>query len=363
MKLVTFELPTAIGPCRRTGALEGDTVFDLSLARTAQLASQGRPRARELAEVEVPADMLELLRGGDRAIELARAAVDQARQEGWEHIDGATVRHDLEAVRLLAPLPRPNSLRDFLVVEEHIRQARIQMSLGEDIPSEWFNLPAHYKGNVDAIYGPEDTIPYPSFTNWLDYELEVCAVIGCAGARVGADDAGAYIAGYTLLNDWTARDFQVRDSSIGIGPGISKDFASSIGPCIVTPDEFDRSNGYLEVRVDGERRATGTLAAMRFTFEEIIEYTTMEAEIQPGDLLGSGTIGSGSGIELGIDVKPGQVVELEAEGIGVLRNRVGEKRAGSVRPAWSSDSGEAQVFQPRGLIPEAVPAVEDPTPS
>lgn len=346
MKLVTFELPTPLGPRRRTGAIEGATVFDLSLARAAQLAAKGLPRSREIAAAEVPPDMLDLLRGGEIAIDRARDAVARARTEGWDTIDGATVRHELGQVKLLAPLPRPNSLRDFLVVEEHLRQARVQMDQGEEIPAEWFNLPAHYKGNVDAIYGPEDTVPYPSYTNWLDYELEVCAVIGKAGSRIGASAASSYIAGYTLLNDWSARDFQVRDTSVGIGPGISKDFASSIGPCIATPDEFDCSRSRLEVRVDGTRRASGTLEAMRFSFEEIIEYTTMEATIQPGDLLGSGTIGTGSGIEIGVSLKPGQTVELEAQGIGVLRNRVGEKREGQVRAAWTSEDGNGTSFRP-----------------
>jgi len=246
-------------------------------------------------------------------------------QAGAETIDGAVIRHELHAIRLLAPLPRPNSLRDFLVVEEHLRNAYRTLGRSDQFPPEWYNLPAHYKGNVDAIYGPDDVVPYPGYTDKLDYELEICAVVGKRGRRVKEADADSYIVGYTLYNDWSARDIQMRESSVGIGPGIGKDFASSMGPCIATPDEFDVGESRLEARVDGETRSSGTLAKMHFSFAQIIEYITQEAEIVPGDLLGSGTIGNGCGFESNRYLDPGMLVELEAQGIGILRNRVGEK--------------------------------------
>lgn len=336
MRLVTFEVSGPLGRDSRTGALVEDSVFDLALARASFLAANGRPRAREIGAAEVPDEMVELLRGGEFAIEAAREAVDHAAGEGVDDLDGASVRHDLEAVKLLAPLPRPNSLRDFLVFEEHFRNALNTMGRKREFPPEWFNLPAHYKGNPDAIYGHEDVVPYPSFTQKLDYELEVCAVIGREGHNLKASEATPYIAGYTLYNDWSARDFQARDSSVGIGPGISKDFASSIGPTIATPDEFDPESSRLEARVDGERWSEGTLADMHFSFEEIIEYTNLAAPIMPGDLLGSGTIGGGCGLESGRFLKPGQTVELEAEGIGLLRNRLGEQEPATQRDAWKA---------------------------
>jgi 2-keto-4-pentenoate hydratase/2-oxohepta-3-ene-1,7-dioic acid hydratase in catechol pathway len=321
MRLVTFEVPGALGPVRRTGALvDGDAVIDLSLARAAVLG--GRPRAREIAAAEVPADMLELLRGGEWAMEAAREAVDHAVDNGVAELAGATVRH--VSPRLLAPLPRPNSLRDYLVVEEHMQGAVDQGAIA-GIPDEWYELPAHYKGNVDAIYGPDDEVPWPPYTEKLDYELEICAVVGTAGRRVRAEDATPMIAGYTIYNDWSARDIQLREMRVGIGPGIGKDFATSIGPCIATPDEFDRDNARLEARIDGETWSTGVLGTMRFSFEQIIEYTSQAATLQPGDLLGSGTVGKGCGLELGRWLSEGATVELEAEGIGVLRNRVGRR--------------------------------------
>jgi 2-keto-4-pentenoate hydratase/2-oxohepta-3-ene-1,7-dioic acid hydratase in catechol pathway len=324
MRLVTFELTTPLGAVRRTGGLVGDAVIDLSLARAVVLG--GRPRALEIAAAEVPADMLDLLRGGDWALEAARAALEHADRAGVEDLGRARVRHRASDLRLLAPLPRPNSLRDFLVVEEHMRGA-VEAGVAKSIPDEWYRLPAHYKGNVDAIYGPDDVVPWPSYTEKLDYELEICAVIGRAGRRVAADDATPMIAGYTIYNDWSARDIQVREMSVGIGPGIGKDFASSIGPCIATPDEFDRDGAQLEARIDGEVWSSGRLGSMYFSFEQIIEYISQEATLQPGDLLGSGTVGRGCGLELGRWLTEGSTVELQAEGIGVLRNRVGRRSA------------------------------------
>lgn len=321
MRLVTFELATSLGPMRRTGALVGEAVFDLSLARAASLP---RPRALAIAAAEIPSDMLELLRGGEWALDTAGEAVQHAAEAGVERFGDARVRHAVDDVRLLSPLPRPNSLRDYLVVEEHM-QGAVDAGVFQSIPAEWYRLPAHYKGNVDAVYGPDDVVPWPPYTDKLDYELEICAVIGTAGRAVSAERATAMIAGYTIYNDWSARDIQTREMSVGIGPGIAKDFATSLGPCIATPDEFDRDRGRLQTRVDGEVWSTGTLGSMHFSFEEIIEYTSQEATLQSGDLLGSGTVGRGCGLEIGRWLSPGATVELEAEGIGVLRNRVGAR--------------------------------------
>jgi len=325
MRLVTFELAGALGPVRRTGALAGDEVIDLNLARSALHAGRGRPRHRQLADAEVPSDMLELLQGGEYTMEAGREALDHIAASGDETLNGVAIRHPAGDVRLLAPLPRPNSLRDFLVFEEHLRNVGRTIGRGDQLPPEWYNLPAHYKGNVDAIYGPDDVVPYPGYTEKLDYELEICAVVGRHGRRIKEADGASYIAGYTLYNDWSARDIQMREGSVGIGPGIGKDFASSIGPCIATPDEFSTEHSRLEARVDGETWSNGTLANMHFSFPQIIEYISQEADIVPGDLLGSGTIGLGCGFEVDRYLSPGMTVELEAEGIGVLRNALSDK--------------------------------------
>lgn len=331
MRLVTFEHATPLGRARRSGALVGeDAVIDLSRARAALLARRGHPRAEALAAAEVPADVLELLRGGEPTLEAVREALDHVAQEGVETHAALPVRHAAGDVRLLAPVPRPNSLRDYLVVEEHMRNAR----KGREIPEEWFRIPVYYKGNVDEIYGPDDEVPWPAYTDKLDYELEICAVIGTAGRRIAAEDAARHIVGYTIYNDWSARDIQMREMSVGIGPAMGKDFATSLGPCIATPDEFDRDHAQLTARVDGELWSSGVLGKMRFSFEQIIEWTSQEQTLHPGDHLGSGTVGNGCGLELDRWIQPGSTVELSAEGIGVLRNHVGVKGAGvAARPA------------------------------
>jgi 2-keto-4-pentenoate hydratase/2-oxohepta-3-ene-1,7-dioic acid hydratase in catechol pathway len=327
MRLITFAVTRASEPVLRAGVWIGDFAVDIDLAVQAQggeAIAGGRP------EFEAGSDLLTLLRGGDGALESARESTAHAVSAGNDALGGAAIVQRLDEVQLVSPLPRPNSLRDYLVIEEHFRGC-VEAGLMPAIPEEWHRIPAHYKGNVDEIYGPDDTVPWPSYTDKLDYELEICAVIGTPGRRISAGDASRHIVGYTLYNDWSARDLQAREMSIGIGPGICKDFATSLGPCISTPDEFDRDAARLQARIDGEIWSSGVLGTMKFSFEEIIEWTSQEETLRPGDLLGSGTVGKGCGIELDRWITEGSVVELEAEGIGILRNRVGWKGAGPRR--------------------------------
>lgn len=321
MRLVTYASPGRAGPVLRAGVLRGDLVVDVDRALAAAgLAPRGGP------DPDGRSPLIRVIAGGEGAIDEVRGACDAAVEAGRE----PPVVHPAATVPLVAPLPRPNSLRDYLVVEEHMRNS-VAAGVITAVPDEWYRIPAHYKGNVDEIYGPDDTVPWPSYTDKLDYELEVCAVIGAPGRGIAASGADRHIVGYTLYNDWSARDIQAREMSIGIGPGVAKDFGSSIGPCIATPDEFDPPTSALQARVDGEVWSAGTLATMHFSFEEIIEWTSQEQTLRPGDLLGSGTIGRGCGLELDRWIGQGSVVELEAEGIGVLRNRVGRKGQGPQR--------------------------------
>jgi 2-keto-4-pentenoate hydratase/2-oxohepta-3-ene-1,7-dioic acid hydratase in catechol pathway len=317
MRLVTFHRQTESGVERRAGVQRDGFVIDLAGAGAA-------------AGDDLPSDLLAFIAGGEAAVDAARAAVDFVVDRGTEEVDGRRIRLADAEIQLCSPLPRPNSLRDYMVVEEHMRNC-VAKGMLPSIPEEWFNIPAYYKGNVDEIYGPDDVVPWPSYTDKLDYELEVCAVIGAPGRNIAAADAARHIVGYTLYNDWSARDIQKREMSIGIGAGVSKDFGSSIGPCIATPDEFDRDHAPLQARIDGEVWSDGVLGTMRFSFEEIIEWTSRDQTMQPGDLLGSGTIGRGCGVELDRWLTPGCTVELEAAGIGILRNTVSQKGAGPRR--------------------------------
>ena len=224
--------------------------------------------------------------------------------------------------KLRAPL-RPRSLRDFLAFEGHLKNA--YRNLGREIPAEWYEIPACYKGLPDTVIGPDEEIPWPSYSRQLDHELELAAIIGKKGKNIPAARASDYIFGYTIWNDMSARDTQRKELPIGMGPGKAKDWdgSNALGPCIVTRDELDASNLRLTVRVNGEIWGSDTTAHMHHTFASMIEYTSQDLTLWPGEVFGSGTAKDGSGLEQNRWLKPGDVIEMEAEGIGVLRNAVG----------------------------------------
>jgi 2-keto-4-pentenoate hydratase/2-oxohepta-3-ene-1,7-dioic acid hydratase in catechol pathway len=226
--------------------------------------------------------------------------------------------------RLLSPL-RPRSLRDFLAFEGHMRNALAR--LGRPVPEEWYEVPAYYKGLPDTVIGPEDEIPWPAFTERLDHELELAAVIGRPVRDADPREAEAAIFGYTIWNDVTARDVQARELPIGMGPGKGKDWDGSnvLGPCLVTADELEASDLAMRVRVNGELWGEDTSAHMHHSFGDMIAYASQGQTLRPGEVLGSGTAAGGSGIELDRWLREGDVVELEIEGIGTLRNRVGRR--------------------------------------
>ena len=199
--------------------------------------------------------------------------------------------------RVLAPL-RPRSLRDFLTFKGHLDN--VMPRLGRDIAPEWFDVPAYYKGMPDTVIGPEDEIPWPVYADRLDHELEIAAVIGRSGKDIRAEDALAYVFGWTIWNDMSARDTQVRELPVGMGPAKAKDWDGSnvLGPCIVTADELDGTNARMSVRVNGETWGEDSSAHMHHTFAELIAYASLSQTLYPGEVLGSGTAAGGSGMEL-----------------------------------------------------------------
>ncbi len=248
---------------------------------------------------------------GDRVIQLAAQTLQSFFTGGGvarEHAE-----YPLADVVLRAPVLRPPAVRDFYAFEQHVKTARGLR--GQEVAPEWYELPVFYFSNPSAIYGPDAEIPYPDGTEELDYELEVAAIIGAEGA----------IGGFTVMNDWSARDLQRLEMRVGLGPAKGKDFATSLGPVVVTPDEFDGSSGLMTARVNGEERSRGQLADMHFSWERIVEQAAQNTRLYPGDVLGSGTVGTGCILEHGDGrwLQRGDVVELEVEGIGVLRNVVG----------------------------------------
>jgi 2-keto-4-pentenoate hydratase/2-oxohepta-3-ene-1,7-dioic acid hydratase in catechol pathway len=223
-------------------------------------------------------------------------------------------------VRLLAPLPRPASLRDFLAFEVHTRAGFARRQ--EPVPEAWYRMPVYYKGNARSIVGPDADVRWPRYTEQLDYELELACVIGRRGRDVSAEEAGRLIAGYTVMNDWSARDIQRAEMTVRLGPAKGKDFATSLGPVLVTPEELDARDLRMIARVNGEVWSDGNSGTSHWTFPQMIAHVAQDEDVLPGDVLGSGTVGGGCGLELDRWLRPGDVVELEIEGIGILRNRV-----------------------------------------
>ena len=251
----------------------------------------------------------------DRVVQLAAQTLQSFFTGGGTAREHAEYR--LDDVRLLAPVKHPPAVRDFYAFEEHVRTARAARGL--DVPAEWYEIPVFYFSNPAAIFGPDDEIPYPQGSAELDYELEVAAVIGAKG-RIG---------GFTIMNDWSARDLQRAEMKLGLGPAKGKDFATSLGPVVVTPDEFDGRSATMAARVNGEERSRGELADMHHSWEAIVAHAARNTRLVPGDVIGSGTVGTGCILEHGDRrwLQPGDVVELEVHGIGVLRNTVGESPA------------------------------------
>ena len=256
--------------------------------------------------------MMAFLRGGKAARQAVEKALAAAPSVG--------TAHDLSDVRLLAPLPRPNSMRDCLAFEDHLKNSMP----GREIPQAWYEIPCYYKGNPDTVQGTGADVEWPSYTSMLDYELEFAAVIGKQGRDIPKEEAWGYIAGYTVFNDVSARDIQMKEMALQLGPAKGKDMdgGNILGPYLVTADEWDPRDGHaMLARVNGEEWSRGTTSAMYHDFAAIVSYISMGETLHVGDVIGSGTVGTGCGLELRKFPKPGDVVELEIEGIGVLRNR------------------------------------------
>lgn len=301
MKLLTFEHGS--GP--RLGALGID-------GRIVDLSAEGDPAF---------ASMQALIEAGPESLVQARDVVS-ASQGGF----------DPDQVRWLAPLPVPAQIRDFLVFEVHMQGAvwngaRLRERLGEGppaptsappVPPIWYQQPIYYKGNRFAVSGPGSTVDWPSYSFVADYELELACVIGRGGRDISVEDAPSHIFGYTILNDLTARDAQFKEMQGPLGPAKGKDFdgANVLGPVIVTADELDPDALAMRAWVNDELWSEGSSATMHWSFAELIAYVSRSETLHPGEVLGSGTVGKGCGLELGRMLRHGDVVTLEIEGIG-----------------------------------------------
>ncbi|MFC1491571.1 fumarylacetoacetate hydrolase family protein [Nitrospinota bacterium] len=327
MKFVTFEVQTPIGRAQRVGALweaQGEEhAVDLALAFAARLQAEGEePRFREYADFRLPQDMCEVVAGGEPSLEAARRALEYIGTEGPEATgpSGERLTYTLNEVRLRAPVPRPMSFRDFNSFEGH--KAAAARRHNTTIDPLWYEMPTCYKGNRLSIIGPEDDLPRPRYTEKFDYELELAMFIGKRGRDIPEERGMDHVFGFSVLNDFSARDHQMEEMKLWLGPHKGKDFATAVGPCVVTKDAFNPKNAFMVARVNGEEWSRGNVRDMHFSWGRLIEYASMEEELLPGEMFASGTVGTGCGADFDKWIQPGDVIELEIEGIGVLRNRV-----------------------------------------
>ncbi|HXD12073.1 MAG TPA: fumarylacetoacetate hydrolase family protein [Anaerolineales bacterium] len=237
----------------------------------------------------------------------------------------------IDDVKFLSPL-KPNTLRDAYAFEAHVKTAN--RNRGQDVPENWYKFPVFYFSNGSNSFGHEDTISCPPYSQALDYELEIAAIIGKPGINIKPEDAEQHIFGFTIFNDWSLRDLQVQEMKVNFGPVKSKDFACSFGPVIVTPEALaDRSVGRpgvydlsMAARVNGVELSKGNFKDIHWSFGDIIARASQSVMLNPGDVIGSGTVGTGCLYELtknqGPWLKHGDVIELEIERIGVLRNQI-----------------------------------------
>jgi len=296
MKFLTFQYDGKV----RAGLLKEDTVLDLY----------------ETSKGHLPSNLLSIIENYEKYKEI----LAELTGEGLP----------LSSVQLLAPLPKPSSIRDFYAFEEHVKTARGRRGL--DMIPEWYEVPVFYFTNHNAVIGPDDSVHIPSNCQRMDYELEIACIIGKEGKNISVDEADDYILGYTIMNDWSARDIQAHEMKVGLGPSKGKDFATSLGPVIVTKDELESyrtEKSYdlqMTATVNGKIISTGNFSSIYYSFAQLIAHASKDVTLYPGDMIGSGTVGTGCILELGEEthrwLQDGDVVELTITGLGSLRNTV-----------------------------------------
>jgi 2-keto-4-pentenoate hydratase/2-oxohepta-3-ene-1,7-dioic acid hydratase in catechol pathway len=282
-------------------------------------------------------------------IDTGSAALDQAQKLFDKSGKDETLSENVSGAEILAPIPEPRQMRDGMSFPLHILQApRGQLKLAArakndmtelarldaeplgELPEVYRKQPIYYITNRFSVRGTNTTVQWPRYSKVMDYELEFGIITKNKGANISAAKARDHIFGYTIFNDFSARDAQCIEMEGRLGPAKGKSFdgGNVMGPWIVTPDEIgDPYKLKMEVRVNGKRRSQGVTDGMLFSFEEIIEHVTQDETLMPGEFIGSGTVGNGCGLELGWYLEHGDTIELDVEKIGVLKNKVERQAA------------------------------------
>jgi fumarylacetoacetate (FAA) hydrolase len=317
-------------PWRLAAALDDgdapDRWVDLEVARRRAVSVDQRLAHNSVLH-RLPLTTLDDLLPRGMRIESLRELVDDFRPRSED--DDAV----LEAGELAfgPPILRPPSVRDFYAFERHV--STMWERRGGEVPEAWYRLPVFYFSNTSEIRGPDDAIWAPVASAELDYELEVGALVDTPAVDLAADRAEEAIGGYTIFNDWSARDLQREETAVRLGPAKGKDFASSFGPYLVTPDELSdarRATGYdlaMTAEVNGTETSRGRWSDAQFSFGEMLARASADVHVRPGDLIGSGTVGTGCLLEvreatLGRYLEPGDTVTVRIERLGALRNPI-----------------------------------------
>jgi len=277
--------------------------------------------------------MLSLLNNWQHNIEILKKLEEKLQNEPADFlmVDKNLDTYTLSEINIHSPIPVPNSFRDFYAFEKHVKTARKLRNL--DVAKEWYDFPVFYFSNKNAFFGHNEIIQKPNYTHEMDFELEVACIIGKKGKNIKPEDASDFIAGYSILNDWSARDIQREEMKVGLGPAKGKDFATSMGPYLMTPDEisdFKKNKGYdlkMIARKNDQIISEGNWSDIHYSFEEMIVRASDEVTLYSGDVLGSGTVGTGCILELRPEntdgwIQPGDEIELEIEKLGKLKNKI-----------------------------------------
>ena len=321
MRLVSFRPSDDPLATAHVGAVSGDRVLDLHRAGLQRLmGTEHLPRAaadRIIGGLS-PRDMTEFIAGGSRVLDFARETLAMADREPGLCIGSW---HDIDSLHWLPVIPRPPLIRDFMGFEQHLKN--IYPRLGRDIPPEWYNLPIYYKGNPQSVGAHCDEITIPALGADMDFEFEIAAVIGRGGRNIDPGNAMDHVYGFTIYNDFSAREIQRREMSVGLGPAKGKDFdrAHVFGPFLVTRDEVgDIYEKATSATVNGAPWCSGRMSDMHWRFEDMIAHASRDETLHPGEILGSGTVGNGSAAERGQSLNAGDRIELTVEGLGTLVN-------------------------------------------
>lgn len=332
MKVCTFKRSSHLGVTKRLGLfLDEKTIIDVNFCWQAKFEKEGFYSPDGRASLFAPSSLAQFLRlHQDRAIEKLKETLqlyESLAKEGMlKTLTGADIAFhmmDVPQLKFDAPLDEINMYRDFYAHEKHVKKGFEKRN--EPVPPAWYEIPAYYKGGNAGFIGQDEIIPWPYYSDQLDYELELGVVIGRDGKNVKAKDIKKHIFGFTILNDISARDIQRKEMSIRLGPAKGKDWCSIMGPVIVTFDEFnyEEPNLLMTASVNGEEWSRGQSGDCHYSWGEMIEHMGMEEWIRATDFIGSGTVGTGCGLELDKWIKPGDKLELSIERIGTLKNIVG----------------------------------------